>query len=116
DVRGPGSALTDELVDLATVWQHPAPSDAARAAGIAFADTVACAIAGLPDPAVAAYVRATGHAPFNMASPAADVARATGLAAHALDYDDVDDATISHPSAAMVPALLAVGAARGASG
>jgi 2-methylcitrate dehydratase PrpD len=31
-----------------------------------------------------------------------------GLAAHALDYDDVDDATISHPSAVLVPTLLAL--------
>lgn len=108
--------FTGQLVDIARTWQHPRPDDAARAAGIAFADTVACAIAGLSDPGVAAYGRATGHAPFAPESPVADFARATGLAAHALDYDDVDDATISHPSAAMVPALLAVGAARGASG
>lgn len=111
-----GAAVTERLVDIATGWAPPAPADAARAAGIAFADTVGCALAGTPDPAVTAYSRATGHAPFDTSSPPADAARATGLAAHALDYDDVDDATISHPSAVMVPALLAVGAARGASG
>ncbi len=108
--------FTGRLVDVARTWHHPHPDEAARAAGIAFADTVACAIAGLDDPGVAAFVRATGQAPFAPDSPIADVARATGLAAHALDYDDVDDATISHPSAAMVPALLAVGAERQASG
>jgi len=108
--------LTGRLVDIAASWQHPRPAEAARAAGIAFADTVACAIAGLPDPAVAAYSRATGCAPFDVGAPPADVARATGLAAHALDYDDVDDATISHPSAAMVPALLAIGSDRGSAG
>ncbi|SMY11092.1 MmgE/PrpD family protein [Brevibacterium jeotgali] len=108
--------FTGRLVEIARRWQHPRPEEAARAAGIAFTDTVACAIAGLSDPGVAAFVRATGHAPFAADSPVADHARATGLAAHALDYDDVDDATISHPSAAMVPALLAVGADRRASG
>src|SRR5699024_7666620 len=97
----------DQLVDIAVGWEHPAPVDAARGAGIAFADTVGCALAGIPDPAVTASVRATGHAPFDTSCPPADLARATGLAAHALDYDDVDDATISHPSAVLVPALLA---------
>ena len=106
------SDLTQRLVDSATAWDHPDPVAAARGAGVAFADTVACAIAGLADPAVAAYARATGHSPFDATIPAADCARATGLAAHALDYDDVDDATISHPSAAVVPALLAVAQTR----
>lgn len=106
------SDLTQRLVDTAAAWDHPDPVAAARGAGVAFADTVACAIAGLADPAVAAYARATGHSPFDATIPAADFARATGLAAHALDYDDVDDATISHPSAAVVPALLAVAQTR----
>src|SRR5690606_31512895 len=100
--------LTAHLVDLATAWQHPDPAAAARGAGVAFADTIASALAGMSDPAVAAYTRATGTTPFDTSRPAAEAARAAGLAAHALDYDDVDDATISHPSAAVVPALLAV--------
>ena len=112
----PSPAVTERLVDIATGWAHPAPADAARAAGIAFADTVGCALAGVPDPAVTAYVRATGHFPFDNSGSPADAARVAGLAAHALDYDDVDDATISHPSAVMVPALLAVGADRRTSG
>ncbi|SMX94778.1 hypothetical protein BSP109_02817 [Brevibacterium sp. Mu109] len=61
--------FTGRLVDIARTWEHPRPDAAARAAGIAFADTVACAIAGLPDPGVAAFVRATGHAPFSSGSP-----------------------------------------------
>jgi len=32
-----------------------------------------------------------------------------GTAAHALDFDDVDDAIIGHPSAVLVPTVLAVG-------
>ncbi|WP_181779952.1 MmgE/PrpD family protein, partial [Pseudonocardia pini] len=39
-----------------------------------------------------------------------------GTAAHALDFDDVDDALIAHPSAVLVPALLAGGQAPDVSG
>lgn len=39
-----------------------------------------------------------------------------GTAAHALDFDDMHPAMSSHPSAPLVPALLAVGEAIGASG
>jgi 2-methylcitrate dehydratase PrpD len=39
-----------------------------------------------------------------------------GTAAHALDYDDVAEAIHTHPSAVMVPALLNVAEATGASG
>lgn len=35
---------------------------------------------------------------------------------HALDYDDTDEASLTHPSAPIIPAVLAVGAAVGASG
>lgn len=39
-----------------------------------------------------------------------------GTAAHALDYDDVLDPAMSHPSAALVPAILALAEERGATG
>jgi 2-methylcitrate dehydratase PrpD len=39
-----------------------------------------------------------------------------GTAAHALDYDDVDDALFGHPSAVLVPTLLVLGDACGSSG
>ncbi|HYT40477.1 MAG TPA: MmgE/PrpD family protein, partial [Acidimicrobiia bacterium] len=39
-----------------------------------------------------------------------------GTSAHALDYDDVDDALLAHPSAVLVPTLLALGDACGSSG
>jgi len=47
-------------------------------------------------------------------APAADAALVNGTAAHALDYDDV--ALSGHPSAVLVPALLAEGEARDATG
>ena len=39
-----------------------------------------------------------------------------GIAAHALDYDDVSYAVIGHPSVVVLPAVLAVAEATGASG
>ena len=46
----------------------------------------------------------------------ADAAFATGTATHALDYDDTTDPLHGHPSAPLVPALLALAEARGSSG
>src|SRR6185295_6142765 len=43
-------------------------------------------------------------------------ALANGTAAHALDFDDHEDLGFTHPSAVLVPALLALGEERGASG
>ena len=48
--------------------------------------------------------------------PAADAALANGTASHALDFDDVNPAMIGHPSVPILPAVLAVGEAVGASG
>src|SRR6185437_7464130 len=39
-----------------------------------------------------------------------------GTASHALDYDDVHLSYIGHPTVAILPAILALGEARGASG
>lgn len=68
----------------------------------------AAAIAGLGGGPCSAL----GSAP--MAAPWAAMINAT--AAHALDFDDYDFPAISHPSAVLVPALLALGEERGSSG
>jgi 2-methylcitrate dehydratase PrpD len=47
---------------------------------------------------------------------AADAALANGTAAHALDYDDMCFVSLAHPSAPLVPAVLAVGEMAGANG
>jgi 2-methylcitrate dehydratase PrpD len=47
---------------------------------------------------------------------AADAALANGMAAHALDFDDTHPASMTHVSAVIAPAALAVAQARGASG
>src|SRR5699024_6360246 len=45
-----------------------------------------------------------------------DAAMINATAAHVLDYDDTADGIKGHPSAVLVPAILAVGAEAGASG
>jgi 2-methylcitrate dehydratase PrpD len=53
-----------------------------------------------------------GH--LRTSSPMA--ALANGTIAHALDYDDVNSTSVAHPSVSLLPAILAVGEERGASG
>lgn len=124
---GPGRAshsLTECLIELSTTWQHPYGKAAQNAAERAFVDTVACAIAAQNERAVrivhstltsTSTPRIFGF-PYTSNTAPQSTALLGAVAAHALDFDDVDDATISHPSAVLVPALLSLGAARGLSG
>lgn len=100
-------------------------ADLRRAAARAYVDTVACMIAGRADAATlgvrAAFAdwSAPGPAPVVadgacLAAPAA--ALVNGTAAHALDFDDVLEPAAAHASAVFVPALLALGAEREATG
>lgn len=89
----------------------------------AFVDTVGVLLAGARDPAVAVVattIDETGGPVRSLARgdpvSARSAALLDGTAAHALDYDDVDDAIIGHPSAVLVPALLAAGQLHDASG
>ena len=87
-------------------------------------DTIACLIAGAYDPASIAArdaVAGWGEGAATVvgtrqrrAAPWA--ALANGTAANALDYDDYDVPAASHPSAAILPALLALGEEQGLSG
>jgi 2-methylcitrate dehydratase PrpD len=109
-------------------WIAQAPndwSDTARGrATNAFIDTAACLLAGADDPAprkvrdaAAGWGAGTcviAGTPHRMAAPWA--ALVNGTAAHALDYDDVLEIGNAHVSAALVPALLALGEERRANG
>jgi 2-methylcitrate dehydratase PrpD len=83
----------------------------------AFEDTMAVAYAGWYDPVVQATlaVYRGDVAPLIDGTKASSVEHAAlihATAGHALDYDDVQLETVSHPSVPVVPALLALNNAR----
>jgi 2-methylcitrate dehydratase PrpD len=116
------ASVTDRLTALVT--RPSTMTDAWRDLGErAFVDTVAVLVAGADDPSVrivAAMIDERDGAVVSLASgrrmSARSAALLDGTSAHALDYDDVDDALVSHPSAVLVPALLAAGQQHGATG
>ncbi len=87
-------------------------------------DTVACMVAGTHDPATVIARDAiagwgVGVAPVvgdHRRRPAPSAALVNGTAANALDFDDYDVPAASRPSAAILPALLALGEERLVSG
>ena len=101
-------------------------SDLARLrAEHAIADTVGCMVAGASDISTAAVRRAfaagigaagTSSVIGGGKATAALAALVNATAAHALDYDDNFRPAITHASAVLVPALLAIAEARGADG
>ena len=91
----------------------------------AFIDTIGCALAGMAEEAPAILMRIPGVADAN--GPATlwaagrqtgvlDAALINGTASHALDYDDVSGVMGGHPSAMLVPSMMALGESLGASG
>lgn len=111
------TALTSELAARAASLSFADLNSAARDwAGRAFADTVACAIAGAGDDVVRRF---ESILPASAGSSALlgrggqmhelDAAQLNGIAAHALDFDDCNLEMDGHPSVSIVPALLALG-------
>jgi 2-methylcitrate dehydratase PrpD len=97
------------------------PADALRVVHTGFADCVGTMIAGSVEdpPKILAKVLSPppGDASLYLVgprAPAPEAAWINGAAAHALDYDDV--ALRGHPSAVLVPAILAEGESLKASG
>jgi len=100
------------------------PADARVRAAMAVCDTVGVILAGVPEPA-ARVVRNTIPAESNgpcrvlgtsLQTGTDDAAFSNGVAAHALDYDDMCFVSLAHPSCVLVPAILAAGERTGASG
>ncbi|MBE9637962.1 MmgE/PrpD family protein [Salipiger mangrovisoli] len=118
--------MTTLLEAIASRAAGGAPVTAAnrRAAEHAIADTLACIVGGQGDIATLAVRRGTGAArasgPATLvgggsaAAPQAAMINAT--AGHALDFDDNFGPGMSHASAVLVPALLAIGQGNGATG
>ena len=116
------------LEQMATFVAQSAPPAAARArAATAVMDTVGVALAGCIEPA-ARIVRETLTPGLktrgsmvsiwgtDLRAAASDAALANGTAAHALDYDDMCFVSLAHPSAPLVPAIIATAELAGASG
>src|SRR5262245_5689096 len=100
------------------------PPLARQRASVATCDTIGVVLAGVPE-AASEIVRATATTDVNgpcrligtdARANASEAALANGVAAHALDFDDMCFVSMAHPSCALVPAALAAAEMAGASG
>jgi 2-methylcitrate dehydratase PrpD len=101
------------------------PEEAIHWAKIGILDTVGVALAGSREDTMGMVERVTGAGAVSgpcvvfgsdrRASPL-DAALINGTASHALDFDDCNNTMGGHPSAPMVPALIALGETLDASG
>jgi 2-methylcitrate dehydratase PrpD len=114
-------SLATAVADHGRLPDAPALDLAERAV----VDTVGVMLAAKEDPTVTSLVSAvdidvsSGGASALVRGSRTDPRTAAlvgGTSAHALDFDDVDDAIIGHPSAVLVPTVLAVGEQLDASG
>lgn len=92
------------------------PDGAVRAVRRSVQDCIGCAVAGIRDPAsekIIGYLSGTGARggctviASSLRLPPAEAALANGVTAHALDYDDVNNASIAHTSVVLLPAAIA---------
>lgn len=116
------AALAKFVCDTGFEQMPPAVIDAAKRGLL---DTLGVAVAGSREPAAAALVRMlqrlggdAGASAIGTAlrTNAPQAALVNGVMAHALDYDDDIGAGYGHPSAVLVPAVLALGESLGCTG
>jgi 2-methylcitrate dehydratase PrpD len=118
------SALTQDLgAFVAELNLSQVPPEGCAIARTGIADCFGVLIAGSRDPEIALVDRELGHSngpalasliPSGARRSVDTAALVNGVAAHVLDYDDVS--LDGHPSAVLVPAILAQGEASGSSG
>jgi 2-methylcitrate dehydratase PrpD len=116
------AALTRDLARfVASLRYEQLPPEAVAMAKLGFIDSTATLLAGRDEPCVAVLQRTLDPAPGDAALFWGDVrvrapeaAWINAVASHALDYDDV--ALSAHPSAVMVPAIVAEAQHLGLSG
>jgi len=115
--------LTQDLgAFVARVGAEGAPHEARAIAKTGFIDCIGTMIAGSREPVTATLLAALAPLPpgtvqlwfGDTRTAASEAALVMGVAAHALDYDDV--ALRGHPSAALVPAILAAAQELGSTG
>jgi len=102
------------------------PARAREMARDALIDCVGCMLIGSREPLAASLLQVVTPAPPGTpgsllagtarTAPPADAALYNGTVAHAIDYDDTNHPAYAHPSAVLVPVLLALGPAAGARG
>jgi 2-methylcitrate dehydratase PrpD len=104
------SGATSEVVDSVKLRMLDALGIALAASAAGLADGVTDLVVGTGGRAEASVVGTAGR------YPAAQAALVNGTLVHGLDFDDTHLPSIIHPSASIVPAVLAVGEATGATG
>lgn len=119
-----GLGLTRALGEFAAgLWPAAIPSEAREIVATGYIDLVGCMIAGREEETVHAAADVflpredAGHSHIAFTARRAEApaaAMVNGTAAHVLDYDDVS--LRGHPSAAIVPAIIAEGEELDASG
>jgi 2-methylcitrate dehydratase PrpD len=107
--------LAEFVIDTKTT---DIPQEALDGARDAMIDTLGCGLAGTLEEGsriLTRFLRAQGGSAqatlwgIDLSTTAGDAAFANGVFSHALDYDDTHSHLRGHPSAALVPAILAVG-------
>jgi len=120
--------MADDVLSQIAAWatrRHTFSDKARLLARHAILDTIGCIVAGGGHAAVAAvrsaqdlWGRSSGPSRIiggGGATPSV-AALVNGMAAHVLDFDDNFNPAITHASAVLVPALLAIADARGTTG
>jgi len=98
------------------------PADAVHWAKVGILDTVGVTLAGCGEPCAQIVRRLAGNGGQSVVFGAAeranalDAALVNGVAAHALDFDDMNNTLGGHPSAPILPALFALADERPVSG
>ena len=107
--------LADFIINTNTAEIPPEALDGARDA---FIDTIGCGLVGTLEETSGIVVRFLREQGGNaqatvwgsgLTTTATDAAFANGVSVHALDYDDTHSDLRGHPSATLVPAILATG-------
>ena len=118
--------IATELAKRITAMRYQdLPAEAVEWAKISCVDMIGCALAAVDEegPQIAERVLTAGKSGGSSLIwgtakrvAALDAAEINGTAAHALDYDDCSNSLAGHPTAAVMPAVLALGEWLGSSG
>ena len=118
--------IADQLAkNIVAMKYEDLPAEAVKWAKISFIDTIGCALAGIDEPCskISRKVLTTGQRGgeslvwgTGIRTSALEAAAINGTTAHALDYDDCNNALAGHPSAVLLPAAMAIGEQLGATG